>query len=201
MPDRANVRSIDAIGDCRASLIKYIDAMRVALSEATSDVRRVQQWIAGTKKQEWTQRARKCTQLLANARSDMERAKIARPDAHPSMFTDQKRAVDKAKRNIDECEHKLQQITRWTRELDREAMLFQASMNRLNRIIEGDLERGTALLGALLDHLDDYIKTPAPKLPRAETMDAPATPASRRAGTPIDDQKEGADDECSIGPS
>ena len=55
MPDRANVRSIDAIGDCRASLIST-STRCVALSEATSDVRRVQQWIAGTK-QEWTQRA------------------------------------------------------------------------------------------------------------------------------------------------
>ena len=201
MADQANVRSIDAIADCRASLIKYIDAMRVALSEAVSDVRRVQQWVSGTKRQEWTQRGKKCTQLLANARSDLERAKIARPDAHPSMFTDQKRAVDKAKRNIDECEHKLKQITRWTRELDREAMLFQASLHRLNRVVDGDLERGLAWMAALLDHLSNYVNTPAPKLPRADAIDADNAKASRRSGTRVEPNEEGDDDEPAIEPS
>ena len=143
---------------------------------------------------------RKCTQLLANAAVTWS-SRIARPDAHPSMFTDQKRAVDKAKRSIEECEHKLQQITRWTRELDREAMLFQASMNRLNRIIEGDLERGTAWLETLLDHLANYINTPAPKLPRAEAMDTATGTASRRSGTAVTDHEEGTDDESAIEPT
>ena len=200
MADQANVRSLDAIGDCRTSLIKYMDAMRVALSEAVSDVRRVQQWISGTKKQEWTQRGKKCNQQFANARSDMERAKIARPDAHPSMFTDQRRALDKAKRNIQECEYKLQQISKWTRELDREAMLFQASLHRLNRIVDGDLERGVAWMASLLDHLNNYVNTPAPKLPRADSLDAGDAGSTRSRGVQVDPDDEGDGHEPAIEP-
>jgi hypothetical protein len=203
MAEQANVRSIDAITDCRASLIKYIEAMRIALSEALSDVRRVQQWVSGTKKQEWTQRGKKCTQRLANARSDLERAMIARPDAHPSMFTDQKRAVSKAKRNIEECEYKLKQIAKWTRELEREGMLFRAGLQRLNRIIDGDLDRGVAWMAALLDHLANYVNTPAPTLPRSESIDQDAPGSHRRGGgLPDADEPEiGEDDEPAIKPN
>jgi len=201
MADRANVRSIDAIGDCRATLIKYIDAIRIAIGETRSDVLRVQRWVGETKKHEWTARGKKCTQLLANARSDLERAKIARPDAHPSMFTDQLRALDKAKRNVTECEHKLKMIARWSRELERERMLFQGGMQRLARIIDGDLTTATAWMSNLMDHLNNYVQTSAPKLPRAEAADMKTTTARRHGGGHPEQISEGEHDEPAINPS
>ena len=194
MADRANVRSIDAISDCRASLVKYIPAARVTLGEARSDVLRTQQWV-DAKKIEWKNRLKKCNQLFANARSDLERAKIARPDAHPTMFTDQHRAIEKAKRKVEECEQKLKMNARWARELERESMLFQASLQRLSRIIDGDLEKGVAWMAALLDHLGNYLQTKAPRLPRAEATDIETTPHRRRGGGRIEDDSQGAHDE------
>ena len=194
MADQANVRSIDAISDCRAALIKYIPAARVTLGEARSDVLRTQQWV-DAKKIEWKNRLKKCNQLFANARSDLERAKIARPDAHPTMFTDQLRAIEKAKRNVEECEEKLKMNARWARELERESMLFQGSLQRLSRIIDGDLEKGVAWMASLLDHLSNYLQTKAPRLPRAEAADTDSTPHRRRGGDRVEDDSQGAHDE------
>ena len=116
------------------------------------------------------------------------------------MFTDQRRALDKAKRNIQECEYKLQQISKWTRELDREAMLFQASLHRLNRIVDGDLERGVAWMASLLDHLNNYVNTPAPKLPRADSLDAGDAGSTRSRGVQVDPDDEGDGHEPAIEP-
>lgn len=194
MAERANVRSIDSISDCRASLIKYIPEARVALGEARSDVLRTQQWI-DAKKIEWKNRQKKCNQLFANARSDLERAKIARPDAHSTMFTDQIRAIEKVRRKLDECEHKLKMNARWSRELERESMLFQGGLQRLSRIIDGDLEKGVAWMATLLDHLNNYVQTKAPKLPRAEAADLDSAPPRRQGGGRIEHTPEGAQNE------
>ena len=182
MAEQANVRSIDAIADFRAALISYIESIRATTSEAKSHVQRMQHWVGETQKLEWTRRKKKGNEQLANARSDLERAKIARPDAHPTMFSDQIRGVERAKQNLAHCESKLVAISRWSRELEREGMLFQGSLQRLTRVVDGDLERCIAWMAALIEHLNAYLKTPPPKLPKAEASDLNQT-SSRRGGT------------------
>ena len=194
MADRANVRSIDAISDFRARLKTYIDAARVTASEAHSDVLRVQRWIDETQSHHWSMRLKKSRQQLANARSDLERAKISRPDVHPSTFVDQQRAMRKAKANLDECEQKIRAIKRWSRELDRQGMIFKGHLNQFDRMIEGDMERAATWLAKLVEHLEAYASTPPPKLPEPEhTIEA--TPSRRRAGS-----EKGDPDEPSIDP-
>lgn len=193
MAEQANVRSIDAIADFRAALISYIESVRATASEAKSHVQRVQHWVEETQKLEWTRRMKKCNEQLANARSDLERAKIARPDAHPSMFTDQVRGVERAKQNMAHCESKLVAVSRWSRELEREGMLFQGSLQRLSRVVDGDIERSVAWMASLIDHLNAYLKTPPPKLPRAEAADLnQSTP--RRSGADPARPTTGEDD-------
>ena len=171
MAEQANVRSIDAIADFRAVLIGYMDSIRTITSDAKTQVTRMQHWVSETQKIEWTRRKKKCHQQLTNARSDLERAKIARHDAHPSMFTDQIRGVERAKQNLAHCESKLVAVARWTRELEREGMLFQGSLQRLSRVVDGDLERCTAWMASLISHLEAYLKTAPPDLPTADTIE------------------------------
>jgi len=171
MAEQANVRSIDSIAVFRAALINYIESIRATTSEAKSHVLRMQHWVRETQKLEWTRRKKKCNEQLANARSDLERAKIARPDAHPSMFSDQIRGVERAKQALAHSENKLVVIARWSRELEREGMLFQGSLQRLSRVVDGDMERCTAWMAALIEHLNAYLKTPPPNLPTQESAE------------------------------
>jgi len=194
MADRANVRSIDTIADFRSRLTTYLHTARTALSEANSDVMRVQRWVDETKKHEWSMRHKKSRQKLANARSDLERAKISRPDAHPSMFVDQQRAVARAKQELELCEDKLGRIQRWSRELDRESMMFKGHTNRLDRMLEGDMSRASAWLAKLVQHLEDYAATAPPKLP--EPQDGTEETTSHRRARPANPQ--GDTDEPSV---
>lgn len=194
MADRANVRSIETIADFRAKLTTYLHTARTAVNEANSDVMRVKRWVDETQKHNWSMRHKKVRQKLANARSDLERAKISRPDAHPSMFVDQQRAVSRTKSEMEQCEEKLRLIQRWSRELDRESMMFKGHMNRLDRMIEGDMGRASAWLAKLVQHLEDYVTTPPPKLPEPQDDSEPITP--RRRARPDDPQ--GDTDEPSV---
>ena len=180
MADRANVKSINTIADFRARLKTYIDSARTTISEAHTDVLRVQRWIDETQHHHWSMRQKKCRQLLANARSDLERAKISRPDAHPTTFVDQQRALRKAKANLEECEQKLRAIKRWSHELDREGMIFKGHLNQLDRAVEGDLNRAATWLAKLVEHLEAYASSPPPKLPEPEHP-LEATPRRRRS--------------------
>ncbi len=193
MAEQANVRSIDSIAVFRAALINYIESIRATTSEAKSHVLRVQHWVSQTQKLEWTRRKKKCNEQLANARSDLERAKIARPDAHPSMFSDQIRGVERAKQALVHSENKLVAIARWSRELEREGMLFQGRLQRLSRVVDGDLERCTAWMAALIEHLNAYLKTPPPKLPKAEAAEL-NQPSTRRGGSEPARPTKGDDD-------
>ena len=189
MADRANVKSINTIADFRARLKTYIDSARTTISEAHTDVLRVQRWIDETQHHHWSMRQKKCRQLLANARSDLERAKISRPDAHPTTFVDQQRALRKAKANLEECEEKLRAIKRWSHELDREGMIFKGHLNQLDRAVEGDLNRAATWLAKLVEHLEAYSSSPPPKLPEPEHS-LESTPSRRRAGSPQGDSDE-----------
>ena len=194
MAERANVKSINTIADFRARLKTYIDSARTTISEAHSDVLRVQRWIDETQTHQWSMRLKKCRQLLANAKSDLERAKISRPDAHPTTFVDQQRAVRKAKSNLEECEYKIKAIKRWSRELDREGMIFKGHLNQLDRAVEGDLNRAATWLAKLVEHLEAYSSSPPPKLPEPEHS-LEAKPSRRRAGSPQGDPHEPSLDE------
>ena len=186
MADRANVGSIDALSDFRAKLKTYLHSARSSVSEASSDVLRVQRWVEETKKHEWSMRHKKSRQKLANAKSDLERAKISRPDAHPSMFVDQQRALNRAKAQMEECDRKLNAIKKWSRELDREALIFKGHLNRLDRMLEGDMSRASAWLAKLITHLEDYASTPPPRLP--EPKGDSESPKSRRRAAPTEPQ-------------
>ncbi len=196
MADRANVGSIDALSDFRAKLKTYLHSARSSVSEASSDVQRVQRWVDETKKHEWSMRHKKSRQKLANAKSDLERAKISRPDAHPSMFVDQQRALHRAKGQMEECERKLNAIKRWSRELDREFLIFKGHLNRLDRMLEGDMSRASEWLANLITHLEAYASTPPPRLPEPEGGSEPSTSRRRAALT----QQQGDTDEPVLDP-
>ena len=106
------------------------------------------------------------------------------------MFVDQQRAVARIKSEMEQCEEKLRLIQRWSRELDRESMMFKGHMNRLDRMIEGDMSRASAWLAKLVQHLEDYVTTPPPKLPEPQDDSEPST-SRRRATTRRSSRRHG----------
>ncbi len=162
MAKKANVTSIDTIGHLRGQVIETSASIRRIVDECVGQVRRAQQWLVNDCARHWQVEARKRDQKLNSALSDLQRARIAQPDADPRSFVDHNRAIRKAKRRREEASAKLQSIKKWTRKLEREEMIFRAQLQRIAQLAEYDLPRAARWLATLESHLQGYVEEPPP---------------------------------------
>lgn len=153
MSEQARVSSIDALEQFRAELIQYILKARTALEEASSDVRRTQDWLDRDRYLHWSNEIRKRTKLLRQAQQELYSANLTRPLAANPL---QKMAVHKAKRALDEAEEKMRVITRWRHRFDRLATPHLRSMDPLLSILTKDLPKGAAALAESIKALQAY---------------------------------------------
>lgn len=160
MSDQVRVSSIDALEQFRTELIQYIIKARSALEEASSDVRRTQDWLDHDRYAHWSNEIRKRTKLLRQAEQELYSANLTRPLAANAL---QKMAVHKAERALREAEGKMRIISGWRTRFDRLATPHLRSLNPLLSLLAQDLPRGVTSLGESIKALQAY----AEKLPPA----------------------------------
>ncbi len=166
MRDRANVGAIEAISTLRGKCIQAGEDIRRALDGCLSQSAHVLAWVRGPQTDYWKRQKRKREQKGATARSDLQRAMIAKPDADPRSFSDQHRAINLAKKTIEEADQKLQAIKYWSCELERQLALFRGGISPLANAAEIDLPRASHWLKELAAHLEGYLAV-APPMPDA----------------------------------
>lgn len=172
MSDQARVSSIDALEQFRADLIQFIAKARTALEEASSDVRRTQDWLDRDRCMHWNNEIRKRTKLLRQAEQELYSANLTRPLAANAM---QKMAVHRAQRAVDEAEEKMRVITRWRHLFDRMATPHLRGMDPLLAILAQDLPGGVASLGESIKALQSYAeKRPSAPTPPPADLQPPA---------------------------
>jgi hypothetical protein len=153
MSDHAKVTSIDALELFRADLIQYITKARAALEDASSEVRRTQDWLERDRYLHWTNEIRKRTRLLRQAEKELYSANLTRPLAANAM---QKMAAHRAQRALEEAEEKLRTITRWRHRFERLATPHLRNLDPLLSILSQDLPKGAAALAESIKALQSY---------------------------------------------
>ncbi|WAC19562.1 hypothetical protein OVA24_20270 [Luteolibacter sp. SL250] len=169
MSDQARVSSIDALELFRADLIQYIMKARTALEEASSDVRRTQDWLDRDRYLHWSNEIRKRTKLLRQAEQELYSANLTNPfSANPL----QKMAVHRAKRALEEAEDKMRTITRWRHRFERMASPHLRGLDPLLSLLAQDLPNGVASLAGSIKALQAYAekRTPAPNPPPTDAQ-------------------------------
>ena len=174
----ADVRSIDALREAKAALADFRESATVALSEASSEVQRTLGWLQTDRRMYWESQVRRREQLLSQARSDLERAKISAMDERASCH-EQRKALERAERALEEARHKVERVRHWSRVLDREMMLFKGKLQGMARTVESELPRGEAHLDGFVEQLERYVRT------AAEPAATPR-PASSESGSPTE---------------
>ena len=169
MSDQARVSSIDALELFRSDLIQYIMKARTALEEASSDVRRTQDWLDRDRYLHWSNEIRKRTKLLRQAEQELYSANLTRPLAANPL---QKMAVHRAKRALGEAEDKMRIITRWRNRFDRLASPHLRGLDPLLAILSQDLPKGVASLAESIKALQAYAEK-RPSSPNPPTTDLP----------------------------
>ncbi len=184
--ESADVRSIDAIDRFRVALVEFVDAGRISVSEADSDLDRNLIWLERDRVPHWTRQIRKRQELVTRAKSDLYRKQTqsGAKDGRASVV-DEKVALQRANRRLEAAQARLHATKAWLRRLEQERINFKSAMSGFGVAVDHDLPHAIGLLKKMTENLESYLALAPPDLQKLLTPDEPvdATPSMRRAGT------------------
>ena len=158
MGKQANIQNVELLDSFRADIREF---QQVALRELDSmhkEVRRMEAWITLEQPPIWKIRSRKVESEVNNARSDLERAKISRPDESPRMFADQRKALNRAKAKQQMTMDRIRDLKKWGSVISKESMLMQSGLRSLSNSAGDEMSKLASMLKILADHLDSYLR-------------------------------------------
>lgn len=156
MSGRAHVSSIDALRTFRAAIIKFIDAADKAVSEAESEVQRVQDWLNNDRPVFWKSELRRREQEVVRARDELRRVQWTIGDHKPAAV-EQKKALKKAETRLEEARQKIAAVQRWRVLFDRAVNEYKGQIQPCRTANEVELPEAAALLASLAGTLDEYL--------------------------------------------
>jgi len=162
LSEQARITSVESLDRFRAAVKEFQLSGLRALGSMSQDVQRMQSWIDHEQPPVWRIRIRKIEAEVNNARSDLERARISRPNDSPRMFLDMQKALQKAQRKQRQAMERVQLLKKWSRTIDHEGMLLRAGTQSLSTMLEVDMNQLAAKLKALSRHLEAYLRLTAP---------------------------------------
>lgn len=159
----AKVDSIDAIKNFKIALIRFAETGMIALSAAEGEATRVQLWLQLDQPAYWKSQLRKRQEELTRA-NEAYRAKAMFKDSSgrtPDVSQELK-AVQTAKRRIEEAEWKIAAVKRHKLRLDKEIQNFKGGVQRLSADVTTEIPRAAERLERIFAKLDSYVSLAAP---------------------------------------
>ena len=193
MADRARVHSIDVLQRSRPALVTFVDECTAALVSAEADAARVVMRIRGEREPYWKKQIRVREDELKSAKGELAMKKIMRDADDARSDVDQVKAVNKARRRVEEAQEKHRLCRQWARKLEKEQSDFRGQVSALKRVLEMDMPRAIAELDRMALALEDYTniatlsgrtKVPPGKAKAAPGEDRSPAPESDPSDTP-----------------
>ncbi len=154
MSEGAQVNSVEAIGQFRASLVVFVSKARAALEEALDEPRRLQTWLENDCRSYWQRELRRRQRLLDETQQELFRSKLSTLGAQTS---NQVLAVERAKMAVRKAEQKNEAVKRWTREFENRAAPLTKRVEQLQTYAETDLGKAVASLAGVIRVLESYL--------------------------------------------
>lgn len=156
MADSANVRSIASLRDFEGSLVQFYDVATRAATNMQQQAQRMLQWLELDRPGFWKRQMELGHQNLAEARTRLTQCMMRRTgDFKPSCY-DEKKAVEKAKRDLEYARAQTEVVKKWAVKARHEVEEFNGRQAQLMRLLEGDVPRMCALLQRLVATLERY---------------------------------------------
>lgn len=156
MDPKAHVTSIDAVHQFRAELRRYEEKVRDTLDQMLKEAQRAVDWVESDRGRYWPSEMRKAENRLASARSDLERAKLAKRSNESKDCYDEQLFVDRAKSRLRLSEDKIRVVRHWRHLLRQNADELEGKLARLTQYLEVDLPKALASLDRMTRALDKY---------------------------------------------
>ena len=159
MPERAQVRSIDALEAFRSNLIVYLSKARPTLEEVSSDVQRMRGWLENEQRAHWENEVRRRSRALEEAQAALFSSRISRLSEASAA---EQMAVQRAKRAFDEADGKLRILKQWSRVFDNRVDPLVKQMEKLHTVLAHDMVHAVAYLAQAINTLDAYAAVAPP---------------------------------------
>jgi exonuclease VII large subunit len=156
MSPRANVRSLDAIREFRPSVRRFEDDVMAALSMLRTELNRTLQWLDHDCPSHWQQQIRNGYDSVAEARTTLTRKSMMTVAGHRSDCIDEKKALAKAKQQLEFSQAKLQLCRQWSIKAHRAADEYTARIGRAEQALGQGIPKMMSLLEKMVLALESY---------------------------------------------
>lgn len=195
---KARVDSLEVFKTFRAALIKFGETSMSALAEAESEVHRTLVWLETEQLLFWQTEIRKRHEWVEKCKEAYRQKTIFKDAAgRRSSGFDERKALEKAKRALEEAEEKLANTRKYVRLLQRELQNFTGSMQRFATDVSSCIPVAAAKLEKMRQQLEDYVNLHAPS---EATSTAPTSDDSMSRGSADEIAKSAAQQWASLAP-
>lgn len=162
MSPRANVRSLDAIRQFRPAVRQFEEDVMSALSSLRTELNRTLQWLDHDCPAHWQQQIRNGFDHVAEARTQLSRKSMMTVAGHRSDCIDEKKALARAKQQLEFAQQKLQTCRQWSIKAHRAGDEYTARIGRAEQALTQEIPRMMGLLERMVLALESYASVERP---------------------------------------
>jgi hypothetical protein len=153
---RANVRSLDSVQRFRPKVAKFEEDLGAALTSLRQEINRMLQWLDHDCPSYWQNQVRMGFDRVAEARTTLMRKQMITVAGHRAECIDEKKALAKAKENLDTAQQKVQACRQWSIKAHRAADEYTARVGRVEQHVGKSLPRIKVMLDRMSAALESY---------------------------------------------
>src|SRR5215203_1713158 len=151
MSTGARVDSLESLKFFKIALVKFGQAVSVALDDADSDVARTLNWLEGEAQTYWQQQIRKRHEALEKAKEALRMKQLYKDaSGRTQSAVDEMKAVQVARKRLDDATAKLAVTKTNARKMAREQMIYKGQVQRGYTAANHDVPSAAAFLNNLI---------------------------------------------------
>lgn len=156
MSGPAKVHSTESIEAVRLALVMFVDRVSDALTEVSSEMRRVQEWLEHDRPKHWKNQIRVARDQAHEAQQALHRCLMFPiADERPSCY-EERAELKKAQARLAYCEEKSERVRKWQQTMRHELFEYEGRMSQLSKLIEIDVPQAIGVLNQIVRNLEEY---------------------------------------------
>lgn len=153
----ARVKSIEALGEWKSSLKRFVGEAWEVIHSVDKKIEHTEDWLQ-ERVVYWRHEVERCQEEMWEAKRDLEHCE---EDDDNDCSTEEE-ALFEARRRLHSAEEELRNAGNWKRRVDEIAAAYRIQADRLSRLLATDLSRADAFLGNAISDLHAYVRVPPP---------------------------------------
>ena len=157
MAKQARLTSVDELRRFKANWANFVDEARSALMMIRSDISRTQSWLENDRLPYWENMVKRKTKELAQAKNNLHRKEMT-----SNRIIDEKRAVERAKRHLNEAVHKRRIVKQWVTKFPSELDRLTGGLKQVSSTIDREGPNAAASLEKIIQSVQSYLALQSP---------------------------------------